>query len=369
MARATQEGPHQDLSTINQRRPPMRTFRLLARILCTGVIACLEARFASACSDSVREPGTYAIVAVDDQGVLPRAELDQFIDTLAQFLLDHGCVRGDQTLIDDPGRAATVFRIQIAWNEDRTSFAISSVAPDPDSGSGCAGDSPGCAAPTPLPYDDWSCDPWFYDDDWCWSADGYGPCYPFFTAYPLIPFYGFCRYGYRPHRDHCPPAGDRPPSHASHRPRDNERESPPHSPGRDRAHSGHDRPGPLRGSTTRTRPAPGADLRPSPGETPPPANPNVRPSPTRVSSRASAPPRHYGSTTAPPAHAPASSPHYSRPPQQSSSPLSPRSHPPSPRQAPAPQRSCSPSSSHSSPPPSSSRSYDSSRSYAQTRQR
>jgi hypothetical protein len=212
----------------------MKNFRLIACALCALAIAFLE----SGCADGpsggapVRELRTYAIVATDDQGTLSPTELNSIVDTLVQFLLDQGYVRSDQVLVDDPGRAAAVFRMKIAWNEGRTSFAVVSVM----TGSGNTRVYPGPApayATSALPTDaepsdalppdnppphapppgDWSEDPWVNDDGFGYP---YGPYNPFWVWFPLGSYYGRHLHHPPPPFFRRPPNHDRPSEHRTH---------------------------------------------------------------------------------------------------------------------------------------------------------
>ena len=92
----------------------MKTLRLFACTLCAIALAILGSGCASASSSPApaRQLRTYAIVAVDDQGILSQTELNKIEDSLVQFLLDQGYVRNNQTLLDDPARADAVFQHQ-----------------------------------------------------------------------------------------------------------------------------------------------------------------------------------------------------------------------------------------------------------------
>ncbi len=188
---------------------------LLACTLGVLALVVLGSGCASASSRQVRVRPlqTYAIVAADDQGTLSQTELNSIVDTLVQFLLDQGYVRSDETCIDDPGRATTVFRMKIAWNEGRTSFAVVSVAPSSGEAIVDADAAPAETTWAPPPDDGWDYDPWRYDDNFGYA---YGPYCPFFTIFPFIPFYGFDH-----HRRPLPPLVRRPPDHrrpSEHRP-------------------------------------------------------------------------------------------------------------------------------------------------------
>jgi hypothetical protein len=169
----------------------MKTSRLVASVL----FALGFTIFGSGCATAsysavpIRQLQTYAIIAVDDQGILSQTELDKILDTLVQFLLDQGYVHSDQVLIADPVTANTVFRIRIAWPATGSSLVIMGVAPSYSGGSVYA-DSPVSYAPSsPWLYDEWSYDPWRYGD--YYGGYSYGPYCPFLTIFPFISYYGF----------------------------------------------------------------------------------------------------------------------------------------------------------------------------------
>ena len=199
----------------------MRESRIVACIVCLLVTAFLATGCTTVPSNPTpdRELRTYAIIAADDQGDLSQTELNSVVDTLVQFLLDQGYVRSDQTFVDDPAQAMTIFRMKIAWNEGRTSFAVVSVAPSSGGAIVYAGEIPADVSPgrSPYdsPYDDWDNDPWRYDDDFGYA---YGPYCPFLTIFPFMPFYGF-----EHHRRPTHPVARHPSEHHqndAHRPRD-----------------------------------------------------------------------------------------------------------------------------------------------------
>jgi hypothetical protein len=333
----------------------MKNLRLIACVLCTLIVAFFESGCASADSSHapVRELRTYSIIAADDQGTLSQTELNSIVDTLVQFLLDQGYVRTDQILIDDPGRAAVVFRMKIAWNEGRTSFAVVSVVPG-SGGERVYAETPPAYATSAPPPDAPPPDNGWNDDPWC-NNDGfgyaYGPYWPFFAWFPFVSYHGIGR--------HRPPPSmiRRPPDHSrlsGHRPQQwgqyrhyvspgqsNGGSNPQLSPQEQRQFSaGHD------GSASashRNNPAPDhrartanpSSSRPQTRDTehhPAPDHPSRRPD---SNVRASPPP------TAVPAREPAPSARSSPPPRRETSPA---------------ERNSTPPVSHASPPASTSHS-------------
>jgi hypothetical protein len=209
----------------------MKTLLVATWTLCAIAIAVLGSACTSASPRpaSVRPVRSYAIVAMDGQGVLSQTELNQVEDSLVQFLLDQGYVRGNQTLLDDPAQADALFRIKIAWNSVRTSFAIVDVAPSYNDAPATAGlppvdatevPPPAYTEETPPPDGDVPYDPWPYDEE---SGYAYGPYWAFMPFFYFGPYGGFEHHRRpwppvvgRPPRDHRPPREHRPPS--DHRP-------------------------------------------------------------------------------------------------------------------------------------------------------
>ncbi len=199
----------------------MKTLRLLSWTLIAIALAFLCPGCASVSQGPMPvrpvqlQARTYAVVATDNQGILSQTELEQVEDSLVQFLLDQGYVRGNQTLVDDPARADVIFQIKIAWNAPRTSFAIVDVSPCYGGGGATAGPPPAYAtAVPPPPDDDVSFDPWSYGDEYSYA---YGPYCLFPSVYYFGPWLGF-----EHHRRHFPPTVYRPPResrpHPDHRP-------------------------------------------------------------------------------------------------------------------------------------------------------
>jgi hypothetical protein len=201
----------------------MNTPRLFACILCAIAIAAAEAGCVSESSRPlpVLQPHTYAIVAVDDQGTLSQTELIRIEDSLVQFLLDQGYVRSTQTLIDDPAGADQVFRFDLSWNQERSSFAIVGVTPGIGEGDTPASPPPSYANAGPWPDDEWSGDPWLHDDGFGYA---YGPYCPFLAVLPLFPYYGFDHprrssppIAHHPPQEHRPTSGTHQPPWARNR--------------------------------------------------------------------------------------------------------------------------------------------------------
>ena len=191
LARATHQVWSSDQTPKNHHEVVMKTSRPFANVLFALGLAVLGSGCATASYSAVpiRQLQTYAIVAVDDHGILSQSELDKIRDTLVQFLIDQGYVHYDQVLIADPISADTVFRIRIAWPATGGSIAIMGVAPS-YSGGGVYADAPvSYAPPAPWVYDGWSYDPWLYGD--YYGGYSYGPYCPFLTVFPFISFYGF----------------------------------------------------------------------------------------------------------------------------------------------------------------------------------
>ena len=213
----------------------MNPLRLLACTLCAMTLAVLESGCSSVSSSPtpvpVRQMHTYAIIAMDDQGVLSQTELNKIEDSLVQFLLDQGYVLGNQTLVADAARADAVFRIKISWNTEHSSFAIVDIAPNYSGAYASANPLPAEGGaipwppsaeelpPPPWPYDDWVYDPWLYGYN---SGYAYGPYCPFL---PFFPVFGY--YGWEHHRRSSPPIEHRPePDHRlsrEHRPEPDQR--------------------------------------------------------------------------------------------------------------------------------------------------
>ena len=328
----------------------MKNFRLIACVLCALVVAFLESGCAAASSSRapVRELRTYAIIAADSQGTLSQTELNSIVDTLVQFLLDRGYVRSDQILIDDPGRAAVVFRMKIAWNQGRTSFVVVSVISGFGGANGYAEAPPAYATSAPPPDDDWNNDPWRNDDD---SGYAYGPYSPFFIWFPFASYDGIYR--------HHPPRSviRRPPDHrghSQHRPKDwgqYRHYVPPWqrngessfqlvAPPQRQSAAGHDDSAPV---SHWNNPAPNHRARPAnpPAGRPQTRDPEHRPAPDHSSRRPDSNVRASPQPSAVPAREPAQSPRFSPPPK---------------RENPPAERNSTPSVSHSSPPASPSRS-------------
>jgi hypothetical protein len=315
----------------------MKNLPLLACLLGTLVITLIGPGCVSTSSEPalVREPRTYAIIAADDQGPLSQAESNSIENSLVQFLLDQGYVGSDQTLVMDTTRAATVFRIMVAWNVGRTSFAIVSVTPGLGRDDAGAAPSPAYAAPGPQPYappsyDDWDDSPWSQS-----NTDGYAfnPYYPFFAVFPFVTYYGSEHHrqhshqgihhtpGNRPFSDGRPPAWEHgrrpvpagPVANEPRPPLTRQDASNPRPQNHGARYSGdqdhlrhqsppaeHDRPVPQQQiPVARARPEPRSDRHSTPDHPSRSGTSNVSPAPLNVAPRASAPSPAATSTRGP----------------------------------------------------------------------
>jgi len=181
----------------------MKNLRLIAGILSALTFALLI----SACTSAqagytrIRELRTYAIVAVDDQGVLSQSDLAKIRIGIVQYLTDEGYVHGGQMFTDDVVHADMVFRVRIAWMDAGKSFAVTEVAPTYGGGGAPVTEY---AAVATEPYEAWTYDPWIYDN----SSYGYyyGPYAPWIFA-PFAPIYVWDH-----HRHPSPPVVHHPPA-------------------------------------------------------------------------------------------------------------------------------------------------------------
>ena len=109
----------------------MKNLRLIAGILSAFAFALLVSACTSvqAGATRIRELHTYAIVAVDDQGVLSQSDLAKIRIGIVQYLTDEGWVRSGQMFTEDVVHADMVFRVRIAWMDAGKSFAVTEVAP------------------------------------------------------------------------------------------------------------------------------------------------------------------------------------------------------------------------------------------------
>jgi hypothetical protein len=164
----------------------MKNPRLIAGILFALVFALLTSACTSAQAGSTRikELHTYAIVAVDEKGVLSQTELARIQIGIVQYLTDEGYVRSDQVFTDDVVHADVVFRVRIAWMDAGKSFAITDVVPSYSSGTAPTE----YAAEAAEPYVPWSYDPWLYDNSDYGYGYFYGPYAPWIFA-PFVPIY------------------------------------------------------------------------------------------------------------------------------------------------------------------------------------
>jgi hypothetical protein len=134
----------------------------------------------------IKELHTYAIVAVDEKGVLSQSELAKIQIGIVQYLTDEGYVRSDQVFTDDVVHADAVFRVRIAWMDAGQSFAITEVVPSYSSGTAPTE----YAAEASESYIPWSYspDPWLYDNSYYDYGYFYGPYAPWIFA-PFAPIY------------------------------------------------------------------------------------------------------------------------------------------------------------------------------------
>lgn len=173
-----------------------------------GILFALAfALFTSACtsvqagSTRIRELHTYAIVAVDDQGVLSQADLAKIRIGIVQYLTDEGYVRSGQVFTDDVVHADMVFRVRIAWMDAGKSFAVTEVAPTYGGGAPVTE----YAADDSGPYLPSCYDPWYYDNSYYGYGYFYGPYAPWIFA-PFAPIYVWDH-----HRHPSPPIVHHPP--------------------------------------------------------------------------------------------------------------------------------------------------------------
>jgi hypothetical protein len=133
-------------------------------------------------STRIRELHTFAIVAADEQGVLPPTDLAKVRISIVQYLTSQGYVRSDQVYTDDIVHADMVFRVRIAWIAAGKSFLVTEVAPT----YGGAAPARAGAAEAAEPDVPWSYDPSY--DDSSYSGYCYGPYAPWILA-PFAPIY------------------------------------------------------------------------------------------------------------------------------------------------------------------------------------
>ena len=215
--------------------------RPIAGILFAWALAFMTAGWASTPTRAAEDTSfqSYAIVAVDDRGVLSAAELADIQIGIVQYLVTQGYVHAGQVFTTDVVHADVVFRVGIAWQGTETRFTIVAVAP-------IYGDRPATTAPAPAAPSPDANDPddtWPDDDIYDYPDFGYayGPYAPFLGIAPFFPFFDYGFHRRSPHPDHRPPLhrppwrnGDR--RHLpSSRPNDHPPAPPPRLPqGRDR---------------------------------------------------------------------------------------------------------------------------------------
>jgi hypothetical protein len=178
--------------------------RPIAGILFALTCALLSSACTSAQTGStrIRELHTYAIVAVDDQGVLSQAELAKIQIGIVQYLTDEGYVRSGQVFTDDVVHAEMVFRVRIAWMDAGKSFAVTEVAPTYGGGAPVTEYAEGDSVPYLSSY----YDPWYYDNSYYDYGYFFGPYAPWIFA-PFAPIHVWDY-----HRHPSPPIVHHPPS-------------------------------------------------------------------------------------------------------------------------------------------------------------
>jgi hypothetical protein len=182
----------------------MKNPRPIAGILFALAFALLTSACTSAQAGTtrIRELHTYAIVAVDDQGVLSQAELAKIQIGIVQYLTDEGYVRSGQVFTDDVVHADMVFRVHVAWMDAGKSFAVTEVAPTYGGGAPVTE----YAEEDSMPYLPSYYDSWYYDNSYDDYGYFYGPYAPWIFA-PFAPIYVWDR-----HRHPSPPIVHHPPS-------------------------------------------------------------------------------------------------------------------------------------------------------------
>ncbi|MDD3180323.1 MAG: hypothetical protein PHQ04_08220 [Opitutaceae bacterium] len=183
----------------------MKRSPLIPSLVIVLFIALLESGCVSHTTESAREPLTFAIVAVDDTGVLSQAQLKTVENDLIQYLIDTGLAEKDMRFIDDPTRADTVFRVRLvgthAWGAPP---AIAYVSPSYGSRYSYTPDS-STYNPIYSPYPTFPLWPYNY------YYNGLG--YPYYSP---LPYYSSLRIH---HPVTAPPAPMAQPSHSPrHRP-------------------------------------------------------------------------------------------------------------------------------------------------------
>lgn len=142
----------------------------------------------------VGQPQTFAIIAVDQQGILSQTDLARVRIGIVQYLFSQGYVQNDQVYVDDVVHADVVFRVTIAWQDGGNGFAVAEIVPSYSGGTALPGY--GYDAATSDTYVTTVYDPWFYDDYYYGYA--YGPYAPFLGFGALFPIYDHHRHSQRP---------------------------------------------------------------------------------------------------------------------------------------------------------------------------
>ncbi len=166
------------------------------------------------------QPVTYAVIAIDQQGVLSQADFRKIEVGVIQYLLDEGYVRPGEKYVTDVMHADIVFRVRIAWQGKNGGFAVTEVVPSfsgaPASqtygGGGSAAYAPAYASSP------WYYDPWWYDD---YYGSSWWPYGVFAGVLPFAPIYG----GGHPH--HARPDHDRDGPRRGDRDHDRDGHAPP----------------------------------------------------------------------------------------------------------------------------------------------
>ncbi len=169
----------------------MKNFGWLAGLLGGSGLALLAGCATESMSRTARAapPATYAVVAVDHQGVLSATEFKKVEVGIIQYLLDDGFVRAEDKYVTDVMDAEIVFRVRIAWQGTKGGYTVTAVeptfSPRPVAQSG-AGGGPATAYAPRYAAGGWYDNPWWYDgyygpDFWPYAGfaglSAFGPFY------------------------------------------------------------------------------------------------------------------------------------------------------------------------------------------------